>query len=374
MNDYILMHKNDQVAIVELNNNGIKVNDISRQDLMPFGVVETDNCDIHEQLTAWNGNRCIPIGRPNYKSITEKYNINKTTDWIAKSYMCSLTDCYWFKSSDSIATWEDVNFHQNGFSSNLYRALFFNDDGTIINNFNSPDITTDGAEPKMWAEKDDGFYLLKHSIGKKPITVCKEYIASKLFEKLGVNCVDYKIAQVDDFICCESKCFVESDNEEFVTADDLMRDYGYTMQNVGDLMYKLGFEKEFNEMIVCDYLSGNSDRHSRNFGVLIDSDTRQIKSFAPLFDHGETYMFENIDSLDYYVGETTFGKAIETVSSKYLSIVGNINEADVANILNSVPYMYQSTRDEMFNEFFRRVDHINNLILKQEIDGHGRSF
>ena len=143
------MHKNDSVAMVEINENGIKVNNIIKQDLMPFGIIEADDYDIHEQLTSWNGNRCIPLGRPNYKCIVEKYNIKQASDWIAKSHMCSLTDCYWFKGTDSFVTWEDVNFHQNGFSSNLYRTLFFNEDGTVINNFNSPDVTTDGAEPKM---------------------------------------------------------------------------------------------------------------------------------------------------------------------------------------------------------------------------------
>ena len=105
-----------------------------------------------------------------------------------------------------------------------------------INNFNSPDIVTDGAEPKMWIEKSDGFYLLKHHSDEKPTTVCNEYIASKIFEKLGVDYVDYQIVEYDGKVCCESKCFVDLNEEEFVPAADLMKHYGYTLKNIDQLM------------------------------------------------------------------------------------------------------------------------------------------
>lgn len=41
-------------------------------------------------------------------------------------------------------------------------------------------------------------------------------------------------------------------------------------------------------MIVLDALIFNTDRHYGNFGFLIDNETNQIASPAPLFDHGNS--------------------------------------------------------------------------------------
>ena len=373
MNEYILMHRNDQVAKVNIGESGIEIDKIIKPNLMPFGVVETEKKSLNDQLTDWNGNRCIPFGRPNYKQLAEQYNIKRASDWIAKSYMCSLTDCYWFKPKYSLRKWKDVNFRDNGFSSNLYKHLFYGKNNEPINDFNSPDITTDGAEPKMWVEQEDDFYLLKHYSESTPRTVCNEYMVSKLFAQMGIDCVNYDIIWANEKLCCISKCFIESNDEEFVAARDLMNEYGCSMKNIGQLMSEFGFEKEFNEMVIGDYLSGNSDRHSGNFGVIIDSKTQKIKRFAPLFDHGEAYIYENMDRLTYIVGETTFGKAIENVDEKYLNIVNNIDKNDVANILDSVPYIDLDTKDEIYNEFLRRIDHVHDLIIEKEID-YDREF
>ena len=43
--------------------------------------------------------------------------------------------------------------------------------------------------------------------------------------------------------------------------------------------------KSMSQMIVCDALLANSDRHWRNFGIIRNVDTLEIKP-APLFDSG----------------------------------------------------------------------------------------
>lgn len=368
MNDYILMHKNKEVAQVKLSDRGIKVTGVLKSDFMPIGMSNNQDKTIDEQMNVWNGNRCIPLGRPNYQSFMKEMNIEQASDWIAKSYMCALTDCYWFKPADSNVTWKDVNFRDNGFSSNLYKHLFYGQNNEAINTLNSPDITTDGAEPKMWVERNSDFYLLKHYSSAMPNTVCNEFLISKIFSKLDIDCVDYNLIEIDGKICCESKCFITSNNEEFITAEDLMKHYGFTMRDVGKLMCNLGFEKEFNKMVLGDYLSGNVDRHSRNFGILIDSDTRNIKQFAPLFDHGESYIYANMDNMMYIVGETTFGKAIENVDVDVLKLIDNVDEKDITEILDQIPYISFEDKCEIFDEFFRRADHIHDIIREKELE------
>ena len=145
-----LMHKNDVVAIVDVSSAELTAQKILNTELLPYGTRRfQDINEISDLLTAWNDARCIPFGRINYRNLKEYYNISNSTEWIALSYMCSLTDCYWFKVVGNDIQWENVNFHQNGFDSDLYKRLFFEDDGYIVNNLNSPDLTTDGVLPKM---------------------------------------------------------------------------------------------------------------------------------------------------------------------------------------------------------------------------------
>ena len=47
------------------------------------------------------------------------------------------------------------------------------------------------------------------------------------------------------------------------------------------------FEQDFAGMVLCDYLFAYSDRHINNWGFLVDADTNEILSLAPLFDHNQ---------------------------------------------------------------------------------------
>lgn len=43
-----------------------------------------------------------------------------------------------------------------------------------------------------------------------------------------------------------------------------------------------------NQMIVCDYILANYDRHYRNFGAIRDVETLKWKRIAPIFDSGSS--------------------------------------------------------------------------------------
>jgi hypothetical protein len=73
----------------------------------------------------------------------------------------------------------------------------------------------------------------------------------------------------------------------------------------------------------------------------------------------------------YIVGETTFGKAIDSVEPQYMSIVDNINQSGVEAILNSTPHMDNETKDEIFCELINRIDRVQDLIFEKEFE-HGR--
>ena len=49
----------------------------------------------------------------------------------------------------------------------------------------------------------------------------------------------------------------------------------------------LNVREDVEKMLVVDYLMANFDRHWNNFGVLIDSESREWLRAAPVFDTGE---------------------------------------------------------------------------------------
>ena len=68
------------------------------------------------------------------------------------------------------------------------------------------------------------------------------------------------------------------------------------------LLRYLTAEDSFREMVVMDAVMANVDRHSGNYGFLVDNATGEIEGMAPLFDHNMAclpMMMENDDFDDY---------------------------------------------------------------------------
>lgn len=319
MKFFYLMHKDIAIARInikrnEFNQSLLHVLDIFNQDWMPWGTRQASGNALDEKITEWNDSRCIPTGRPNYDDFLSENNIQNNAELVAKSFMCSLTDCYWFKPDDVIVSWQDVNFRDNGFASNLYKRLFYNQDEPI-NNLNSPDLTTDGALPKMWVERNGKFYLIKYNQLGDKYDACAEMVCSKLLNQMDIPCVDYTIEHIDNKICSVCECFINTNEEEFVPMQAFKSETNFI--NNEDLMCFLrenGFALEIDSMIIADFCIGNTDRHLKNYGFIIDSNTGDIKRFAPLFDHGNADLFNQIGFLDYMPLEKSFDKSIQDIS------------------------------------------------------------
>ena len=64
-------------------------------------------------------------------------------------------------------------------------------------------------------------------------------------------------------------------------------------------------------MLIFDALICNIDRHFGNFGFLIDNQTNQIVSPAPLFDHGNSLF--NFAGQDVWQSQEALDEYIETL-------------------------------------------------------------
>ena len=288
MNVY-LMHKDITVAELSMTGASLHVLQIFSDDHMPLGVKGVPKNMLDARMERWFQDRCIPKAQPNYKLLMEKAGVSSVTEMPEKSYLCSLTDCYWFKPIKDKANWKDVNFYENGFDESAGRVTLTGDNSIEIENWNVPELTTNGVLPKRWFQGQNGtFYLLKAGTPPDYREVYNETFVSQCATLFGLDAVPYAIYKDAGTGVIYSICpsFIHDDREEFVSLEQLRHSLGGSKQDALDYLYSLGFDVQIDQARGLDYLVKNVDRHFGNLGIIRDPDTLEIKRIAPLFDHG----------------------------------------------------------------------------------------
>jgi hypothetical protein len=262
--------------------------------------------------------------------------------------------------------WENVNFRDNGLNSNVYKHLFYNDYGVLIKNLHSPDITTNGMLKKMWEERDGNFFLTKRpNYGKEPAV---EYISSQIISNIGIDRVPYELVDRGGIICSFCPCFITTNDQEFVPFDNLLTDLDKSQRHAFDVMCKLGFEQEISEMIICDYIIGNVDRHSKNYGFIVDSETQSIIRMAPLFDHGDSKITEPMDARTSKVGDRPFIDMLKKIDPKYFDKFTNLSPSQILNPEMNNEYISQSFIADCCDAVANRLEALGEIKLKLEQD------
>lgn len=204
----------------------------------------------------------------------------------------------------------------------MYEATFTDiSDWQVMNH-----LQTGGTREKCWVMNldDNSLYFFKVSHKKEAIDYRTEFwmeiIASKFGQSLGLNMLDYNIAQLGNLLGCLSKKMC-SDDEELVELMRLLTAYDptynpalkesqkrYTFSFVCESMKKRGVERHIPRIIdvlVFDTLIGNQDRHQENWGFLkptinevmkvkklfglrfkVRAASWSIAQFAPIYDSG----------------------------------------------------------------------------------------
>ena len=294
----LLMHKNEPVADLNMYlNRVLSVNAVYRPELMPWGTEVSSPFLLPKAIDAWQAGRSIPKERQGIADIEKnlKCSVSEAKN---QAYGTSITDCYWYKESESALKWEDVSFHGRVFSEDFYRTTVLKKNIDKID-FYSPDYTTDGVLKKAWININEIPTLIKFgNLGdkakRKNLLSANEVAAYKIAALMGINHVPYypvKIAETDEMVCA-APTFIPDDRTEFINA----LSYGKHEKMPFDL-YALfaqnGMQLDVDKMIAFDFLIHNTDRHEKNFGVLRDSSTLEVIGFAPLFDSGSSFFWND---------------------------------------------------------------------------------
>ena len=284
--------------------------------LFPENLKEVDSDTIKYFIL----NKLIPKNRANLECFLNAVNIELDDFKAILDYSkgLSIIDAYWITRDDGLR-YEDFNLFDNDISKELSLSIFNGTKTKINNTVLSPEFTTNGAIPKCWIKKDDGYYLYKSSTGylgfantgNEPYS---EYYACQLLKELGIPYINYDLEMYQNELVSVCKIFTSKDIAYvpihlIANIDDIDKAYNWCLEH--------NLEEAFGNMIIFDALIYNHDRHLGNFGIIKDNHTGDILGMAPIFDNGAGLLaytslskFKDLATFeDYYKNNNDFNRS-----------------------------------------------------------------
>lgn len=260
--------------------------DEDNKNLLPIGLKLTER-----GIISWLKSRVVYKKRANAEILLTKLGLS-FNDILGIIRICkglSLNDSYWVVEDEFDGKFENYNLYENNFSRTLALIAYTGHGSSVARGFtSSPEFTTNGMLKKCWRRVDGKIYLYKGgtmgaaNTGKEPYS---EFYAAQIAQTMGIKHVDYNLRQWKGILSSVCELFTDINTAyvpigRFVGKDSLLA--------IAQLLKEYGeeFYNEFADMLVFDALIFNTDRHTGNFGLLVDSHTNKVKAFAPVFDNG----------------------------------------------------------------------------------------
>lgn len=315
-------------------------------------------------------NKLIPKNRANLECFLSTVNIELDDFKAILDYSkgLSIIDAYWITRDDGLR-YEDVNLFDNDISNELSLSIFNGTKVKVNNTVLSPEFTTNGAIPKCWIKKDDGYYLYKSSTaylgfantGNEPYS---EYYSCQLLKELGIPYIDYDLEIYQDEIVSVCKIFTSKDKAYVPihlvsNIDDIDKAYKWCLEH--------NLEEAFGDMIIFDALIYNHDRHLGNFGIIKDNHTGDILGMAPIFDNGAGLLaytslskFKGLETFeDYYKNNNDFN-----MSNYWIDFRNLVKKYCTSKQLDKLKKLdnFKFTKHPRYNLLEGRLEYLNILI------------
>jgi len=370
--NYTIMHKNNPVADIEINESAVAIVAIGAvHDALrvPLGVASMKGGIALSELNDWLKGRAIPASRDGIRDLYARLGRESTEYLILKCYALSLSDHYWLHPIGSALSWSDVNFFINDFSRDVGEMLFGRDpaDRKRIN-LMSPDNTSDGWLKKKWIISDGKRKLIK--AGSEPFRQepFNEVIASVITQRLGIQHVPYALMfdAGEPLSVCDNFLSVET---ELISAwkvfhSQMMRDSDSEFTHFlrcCDSLGIVGVQNDINKMLAFDYIIANEDRHFNNFGFIRNADTLEWVGFAPIFDSGTSLWHNSLD-----IGEQRKCQPFNQSHEEQLRLISNLSwfdvdalkgvDREIAEIFSRSPVIDEARRNAITAEILKRAE------------------
>jgi hypothetical protein len=295
------MHKNTPVVDMVIDETGFiaKLPKVHDERHLPVGIHIHQSGIDRKALNDWWLGRSIPASRDGLSEALLTLDISSPTLLIEECYGLSLSDHYWICPQESGLKWENVNFFNNDFSSDVGMILFGqapNDPAHI--SLVSPDNTSDGWLRKKWIIAGGKRYLMKGGSGVFQQEPFNEVIASAIMKALGVHHIGYTLTidHEKPYSLCEN--FI-TQATELVPAWRIIQALKKSNQD-SDFTHLLrccehlgipDVEGMLGKMLTIDYIIANEDRHYSNFGFVRNAETLKWIGFAPVYDSGTSLWY-----------------------------------------------------------------------------------
>ena len=370
--NYILMHKNNPVADVEINESAVAIVAIGTvHDALrvPLGVQSLKGGIALAELNDWLKGRSIPASRAGIRDLYARLGRASTVHLILECSALSLSDHCWLRPIGSAISWSDVNFFENDFSRDVGEMLFGREpaDRKRIN-LMSPDNTSDGWLKKRWIISDGKRKLVKG--GSEPFRQepFNEVFASMLARRLGIRHVPYTLTfdAGEPLSVCANFLSVET---EFISAwnmfhSQMMQDSDSEFTHLlrcCNALGLVGVRQDLEKMLALDYLIANEDRHFNNFGFIRNADTLEWVGFAPLFDSGASLWHNSLE-----IGGQRKCQPFNQSHEEQLKLVSDLSwfdldalrgiDQEIAEIFSRSPVIDEARRKAITAELIKRTE------------------
>lgn len=361
-----LMLKNTKILYFDLDDCVVEV---IRNDLLPFCLrsniklaVSIKNC-IHniQAVKSYLSGRILSLSRDNAKQIYAAFQIPQLDSIDNRVNVCikckgvSIQDSYWIKEDDEKVDWDNINIRQNELSDIIDLSLTGFSPRITTNNI-CPELTTKGLYRKGWVYINNSLYMLKSDKTSDYVNTKMEVLASDI-----LSCFHNRlenITYVGDIKYTQNgrkafvsicKNFVEEEYS-FVEAWEVMeycKRRGIDFQS--HCLEKWG--NFFACIPVLDYIIINTDRHTQNYGFLMDNDTGKIEKIAPLFDFNCALVADyfKVDASETLSQMFNTAETLREVAYKYLEYT-NIKFDEAA-----FTKLAMRRRNKEYKDIFERV-------------------
>ena len=242
-----------------------------------------------------------------------------------------------------------------------------------------------GRSEKIWLESPSGkIGLFKFPKSGQEVGTCtsehvSEHLAYNLGRILGVPIATVDIGTYEGRIGCMSYQINEN-HEELIEAALFITEHHsqYNMEDMIDYetgkyyclehVFEIASTKEMRyrviQMMVFDFLIGNSDRHQNNWAIIRKYSTRKHEIFplriSPLYDNGSSlccYVNENIVSECLGKDKNRFRALVDSKSRSMIRIDGY--KKNRPTHMEMVKYLFENYPETsiIFREFLDKLNH-----------------
>ncbi len=304
----------------------------------------------------WCASRVLTLDRQYAKEILNSIGASQAvTDRdrakIALSYHCmSLTDIYWVKEQAESVSFQDINLYDNHLDNAFIDIALRGKQITVQNHQLAQDLSTGGCFPKAWIRTESGFRLLK---GGGADTVEREVLASRVCQCFRCGQIVYtegfyegEKVSVSEIMTSKEYSIVSREAFEIYAVNHDIDALACILKLDGYAYYMMN---------ILDYLTGNTDRHWGNWGLLIDNRTHEPLRLHALMDFNQS--FHAYDTLDGTRCQTTDRMKARTQKEAAVEAVMKVG----LNQEREIDAAWFDGREKEYRMFRKRLDFLRSL-------------